>query len=56
MEEKHASPSKFVHTESNGVSHGSDNGWQKGTYSKKPKKPDNSANNSNSRTNSNKVV
>ncbi|KAK7368540.1 hypothetical protein VNO80_10567 [Phaseolus coccineus] len=57
MEEKHAAASESAHAESNGVSHGSDHGWQKVTYAKKQKKKtNNSVNASDSRANSNKLV
>ncbi|CAJ1938881.1 unnamed protein product [Sphenostylis stenocarpa] len=57
MEEKHAAALESAHTESNGVSHGADHGWQKVTYAKKQrKKTNNSANGSDTRANSNKLV
>ncbi|KAL9328952.1 hypothetical protein ACSQ67_003955 [Phaseolus vulgaris] len=57
MEEKNAAASESAHAESNGVSHGSDHGWQKVTYAKKQKKKtNNSVNASDSRANSNKLV
>ncbi|XP_047170335.1 uncharacterized protein LOC124838703 [Vigna umbellata] len=57
MEEKHAAASESAHAESNGISNGSDHGWQKVTYAKKQKKKtNNTANGSDSRANSNKLV
>ncbi|QCD83678.1 uncharacterized protein LOC114177811 [Vigna unguiculata] len=57
MEEKQAAASESAHAESNGISHGSDHGWQKVTYAKKQKKKtNNTANGSDSRANSNKLV
>ncbi|WVZ25636.1 hypothetical protein V8G54_004180 [Vigna mungo] len=57
MEEKHAAASESAHAESNGISNGSDHGWQKVTYAKKQrKKTNNTANGSDSRANSNKLV
>ncbi|XP_014509092.1 uncharacterized protein LOC106768440 [Vigna radiata var. radiata] len=57
MEEKHAAASESAHVESNGISNGSDHGWQKVTYAKKQrKKTNNTANGSDSRANSNKLV
>lgn len=52
MEEKHAA-FESAHSESNGVAHNSDHGWQKVTYAKKQKKK---TNNNDSRANSNKLV
>ncbi|TKY59793.1 Transmembrane protein 214-A [Spatholobus suberectus] len=56
MEEKHAA-TESAHSESNGVAHGADHGWQKVTYAKKQrKKTNNGANVSDSSANSNKLV